>query len=47
MVHGLSVDMLNRLSNNKGFIDFSDEIRPDFEKADIIVSHNYEFDHRS
>ena len=45
-VHGLSVKMLDKLSNNKRFADACNEIKSDFEAADIVVSHNYDFDNR-
>ncbi len=44
LVHGFSVQKLKELSNGKRFGDFFLEIKSDFEKADIIVSHNTAFD---
>ncbi len=44
MVHGFSVQKLKELSNGKRFGDFFDEIKSDFESADLIVSHNTAFD---
>ncbi len=43
-VHGFSVQKLKELSLGKGFSDFFDEIRLDFEKADLICAHNTNFD---
>ena len=43
-VHGFSVQKLKELSMGKGFCDFFDEIRADFEKADLICAHNTSFD---
>ena len=43
-VHGFSVQKLKSLSNGKKFADFFDEIKKDFENADVIVSHNTSFD---
>jgi len=44
LVHGFSVQKLKELSNGKKFCDFFSEIKGDFEKADLIVSHNTAFD---
>ena len=44
MVHGFSVQKLSELSNGKRFKDFFDEIKKDFESADLIVAHNTSFD---
>lgn len=44
MVHGFSVEKLIRLSGGKRFTSFIDEIRLDFERADLVVSHNTAFD---
>lgn len=46
MVHGLSLEVLDKLSNNKRFHEYINEIKADFEIADILISHNYEFDNR-
>lgn len=43
-IHGLSIELLNELSNNKRFLEYSSEIKSDFEKSNILISHNYEFD---
>lgn len=43
-VHGLSVEMLEKLSGGETFSDRIDEICDDFEKADLIVGHNVGFD---
>ncbi|TJX14591.1 3'-5' exonuclease [Tissierella creatinini] len=45
-VHGLSVKELVKLSNNKGFIDCYKEFINDFNSADILVAHNFNFDIR-
>ncbi len=44
LVHGFSVPKLKELSNGKKFADFFDEIKHDFENADLIVAHNTAFD---
>ena len=44
LVHGFSVQKLKELSNGKRFADFFDEIKKDFESADLIVAHNTSFD---
>ncbi len=44
LVHGFSVQKLKELSNGKKFADYFDEIKSDFENADLIVSHNTSFD---
>ena len=44
LVHGFSVENLKSLSNGKRFSDCFDEIRKDFESADVLVSHNTAFD---
>lgn len=44
MVHGFSVDRLFNLSNGKRFSYFIKEISLDFERADLVVSHNTAFD---
>ena len=44
MVHGLSMDLLETLSNGKCFGDYIDEIERDFLSADVIISHNTSFD---
>ena len=43
-VHGISIEMLEKLSCGKMFSDYIDEICEDFETADIIVGHNIGFD---
>lgn len=43
-VHGLSVEKLRKLSNNKRFKDYFNEIRDDFDSVDIIAGHNVTFD---
>lgn len=43
-VHGLGVEMLEKLSGGRTFSDAIDEICDDFEKADLIVGHNVGFD---
>lgn len=44
LVHGLSVEKLKTLSNGKRFRDFFYEIESDFSLADLVVSHNTDFD---
>ncbi len=44
LVHGFSVSKLKELSKGKRFKDFFDEIKSDFESADLIVAHNTAFD---
>ncbi len=43
-VHGFTKERLLDLSKGKTFSDHVDEIRKDFENADVIVSHNINFD---
>lgn len=43
-VHGLSVSKLKNLSGGKRFSDRIAEIKSDFARADVIVSHNTAFD---
>ncbi|CAK7038104.1 3'-5' exonuclease [Tissierella sp.] len=43
-IHGLSVERLNILSGNKRFRDCYDEIRDDFNNANVIAAHNFNFD---
>lgn len=43
-VHGLSVQLLKKLSGGKTFADFIDEIERDFQSADIVIAHNLSFD---
>lgn len=43
-VHGITVEKLYRLSGGKTFYDYADEIESDFEKADLLVAHNFPFD---
>ena len=38
LIHGLSVDMLNNLSNNKRFFEYSDEVKSDFESVNTIIA---------
>lgn len=44
LVHGLSVQKLLNLSAGKRFCEFLNEIKNDFESADLVVSHNTAFD---
>ena len=44
LVHGLSAQKLKILSNGKRFRDCFYEIESDFSLADLIVSHNVDFD---
>ena len=43
-ITGLTVELLNVLSEGKVFADYADEIHEDFASADFIVSHNFSFD---
>lgn len=43
-VHGLDVETLVELSNNKKFADFAEEIYVDFNSADLLIAHNVSFD---
>lgn len=45
-VHGLSVRKLEVLSKGKIFSDYAEEIKNDFDNADLLVAHNYSFDKR-
>lgn len=42
--HGLSVEKLKELSGGKTFYNHHEQIRKDFEAADIVVAHNIDFD---
>ncbi len=44
MVHGFSVERLEKLSGGKIFSDYIDVIEQDFLSADVVVSHNFSFD---
>ncbi len=44
LVHGFSKEKLLELSCGKRFCDHVKEIKDDFEKADLIVAHNVNFD---
>ena len=44
MVHGFSKEKLFVLSNGKTFSDHFEEIKSDFESADLVVAHNVSFD---
>ena len=44
MVHGFSVEKLEKLSGGKTFSDYIDVIEKDFLSADVVVSHNFSFD---
>lgn len=44
MVHGFSMEKLNALSNGRKFKDYIDIIENDFNRADLVVSHNTAFD---
>lgn len=43
-VHGITVDLLYKLSGGKVFSDYAEEIYNDFISADLIVAHNVNFD---
>ncbi len=44
MVHGFSKEKLFFLSKGKTFADNFEEIKADFESADLVVAHNVSFD---
>ncbi len=44
MVHGFSVEKLDKLSNGKDFSCFIDEIERDILNADLVIAHNSQFD---
>ncbi len=44
LIHGFSVEKLNRLSNGKTFADYADDIEKDFLNADVVIAHNFSFD---
>ncbi|MBE5756596.1 MAG: 3'-5' exonuclease [Clostridiales bacterium] len=44
-IHGFSLERLKTLSDGKDFSFHFEEIKKDFESADLIVSHNFNFDH--
>jgi DNA polymerase-3 subunit epsilon len=44
LIHGFSVERLKKLSNNKEFGFYANQIHKDFTKADILVAHNIQFD---
>ena len=43
-VHGITVEKLALLSGGKVFEDYIDEITADFERANLVVAHNFPFD---
>lgn len=43
-VHGITVEKLACLSNGKRFYDYFEEIERDFERADLLIAHNFPFD---
>lgn len=43
-IHGISVQMLASLSNNRTFSEHIDEIDNDFRSANLVVAHNFAFD---
>lgn len=43
-VHGLTPDILKKLSGGKKFEDFADEIVEDLKNAELVICHNAEFD---
>ena len=45
MVHGFSLERLKVLSGGKDFSFHLEEIKEDFSKANVIVAHNFNFDH--
>ena len=45
-VHGLSVEKLFKLSNNKTFKDNFFSLKNDFDNVDLLIGHNISFDLR-
>ena len=45
-VNGLDEEILQKLSGNKRFRDFAEEIYKDFLSVDVLVAHNLDFDLR-
>ena len=45
-VNGLNPRLLYELSGGREFSDDSEEIGRDFAEADVIVAHNFSFDHK-
>ncbi len=43
-VHGLSVEKLLKLSNDKSFKDYFFSLKDDFDSADLLIGHNISFD---
>lgn len=43
-IHKLNVDKLKKLSNGMRFKDHYEEIKLDFENADVLIAHNFDFD---
>ena len=43
-VHGITVEALEALSGGMDFYDHFEEIKADFDRADLTVSHNFNFD---
>ena len=43
-IHGLSVEKLYKLSNNRTFRDNLHLLKNDFDNADLLVGHNINFD---
>ena len=45
-VNGLTEKILEKLSNNKKFKDFAEEIYTDFLDVEVLIAHNLDFDLR-
>lgn len=45
-IHGITPEKLAMLSEGHTFSEFADEIYDDFISADLIISHNFDFDLR-
>lgn len=45
-VNGLDEEILKKLSNNKRFKDFAEEIYQDFLNVEVLIAHNLNFDLR-
>ena len=44
-VHGFTVPVLDKLSQGMGFAHHAEAILTDFESADLLLAHNFSFDH--
>lgn len=44
-ITGYTVEKIEKLSGGKSFSDYAKEIGSDFEKASLVISHNFNFDY--